>query len=81
VAGLRNPCEQINRFQPGLLKQVVRIDPATGAVLRLRCIMGTVPRGGVIRTGDPIEVDPPPRFPLSRMLDPTQASPTRAVRC
>jgi MOSC domain-containing protein YiiM len=69
VTGLRNPCEQINGFQSGLLKQVLRTDPATGGVVRLAGIMGTVARGGIVRPGDRIEVDlpPAPHFPLTRV--------------
>jgi MOSC domain-containing protein YiiM len=67
VAGLRDPSEQINRFQPRLLKRVLRTDPKTGAEIWLAGIMGTVARGAVIRPGNRLEVDLPPlpRFPLS----------------
>jgi MOSC domain-containing protein YiiM len=69
VTGLRNPCDQINGFQSGLLRQVLRTDPSTGAVVRLAGIMGTVARGGVVHPGDAIEVDlpPAPHFPLTRV--------------
>jgi len=69
ITGLRNPCDQINNFQTGLLKQVVRTDPETGSVVQLAGIMGTVARGGVVRPGDTIEVDLPPlpHFPLARV--------------
>lgn len=59
VTGLRNPCQQINDFRPGLLKQVVRTD-ADGVVVRLAGIMGTVARGGRIAPGDGIAVELPP---------------------
>lgn len=59
VTGLRNPCQQINDFRDGLLKQVVRTDSG-GNVVRLAGIMGTVSRGGVVRPGDRIRVELPP---------------------
>lgn len=63
VTGLRNPCTQINRFQPGLLKLVLRKD-AAGDVERLTGVMGVVVRGGVVRPGDPIIVELPPGPPV-----------------
>ncbi|MEU6018074.1 MOSC domain-containing protein [Streptomyces sp. NPDC047515] len=58
VTGLRNPCLQIDSFKDGLLKQVVGRD-ATGRVVRKAGIMGIVTVGGVVRPGDPIEVELP----------------------
>jgi MOSC domain-containing protein YiiM len=58
VAGLRNPCLQIDNFQGGLLKQVVGRDEA-GRTVRKAGIMGIVAVGGVVRPGDPIEVELP----------------------
>lgn len=58
VTGLRNPCRQINDFQPGLLKQVLRKDPS-GNLERLVGVMGVVERGGVVRPGDAIAVELP----------------------
>lgn len=68
IAGLRNPCQQINDFQPGLLKQVVRND-GEGGVIRLSGVMGTVARGGEVRPGDRIEIElpPEPHFPLTKV--------------
>ena len=68
VTGLRNPCQQINDFQAGLLTHVVFTDD-NGAVVRLAGIMGTVARGGLIRPGDAIHVELPPlpHFPLTRV--------------
>ncbi|MFE6868172.1 MOSC domain-containing protein [Kitasatospora sp. NPDC057692] len=68
VTGLRNPCLQIDRFQDGLLKQVVGRDEA-GNVVRKAGIMGVVRAGGVIRPGDPIEAELPegPHRPLERV--------------
>ncbi|MFF5445652.1 MOSC domain-containing protein [Streptomyces sp. NPDC012888] len=68
VTGLRNPCVQIDRFQDGLLKQLVGRDEE-GRVIRKGGIMGVVRRGGVIRPGDPITVTLPagPHEPLDRV--------------
>lgn len=67
VTGLRNPCAQIDAFQPGLLNQVSTRD-ARGWVPRAG-IMGVVVLGGVVRVGDDIEVQPPPgpQRPLERV--------------
>lgn len=68
VTGLRNPCQQINDFQPGLLKQVIRNDGA-GNVERLAGIMGIVSRSGTIKPGDSIsaELPPEPHHRLTRV--------------
>ncbi|UVS81937.1 MOSC domain-containing protein [Actinokineospora sp. UTMC 2448] len=67
VTGLRNPCAQIDAFQPGLLKQVVRRDG--DRVVRKAGIMGVVRTGGRVAPGDRITVDlpPPPHSPLERV--------------
>lgn len=59
VTGLRNPCRQINDFQPGLLKKLVLTDGA-GQVVKLAGVMGVVAHGGTIRPGDAITVELPP---------------------
>ncbi|GHJ39302.1 MOSC domain-containing protein [Streptomyces sp. TS71-3] len=68
VTGLRNPCVQIDRFQQGLLKQVVGRD-GTGALVRKAGIMGIVVEGGMVRPGDAITVllPEPPHRPLERV--------------
>jgi len=58
VTGLRNPCLQIDGFQGGLLKQVVGRD-ADGTVRLKAGIMSVVVSGGVVRPGDPVEVELP----------------------
>jgi MOSC domain-containing protein YiiM len=58
VTGLRNPCLQIDNFRDGLLKQVVGRDES-GRIVRKAGIMGVVTAGGVVRPGDPIEVELP----------------------
>jgi MOSC domain-containing protein YiiM len=66
VTGLRNPCQQINTFQPGLLKHVVRTTE-DGTVERVAGVMGIVSRSGEARPGDPIGIDlpPEPHLPLT----------------
>lgn len=68
VTGLRNPCTQIDNFQPGLLKQVVR-RRKDGSIERLAGVMSIVSRGGTVRPGATIEVElpPEPHFPLTRV--------------
>jgi MOSC domain-containing protein YiiM len=55
ITGLRNPCAQIERFQPGLLAAVLGRD-AQGRVVRKAGIMGIVLEGGEIQPNDAIEV-------------------------
>ena len=66
LTGLRNPCQQINNFRPGLLKQVLRTDDA-GQAVRLAGVMAVVARGGPVAAGDPIRVELPvePHFALA----------------
>jgi hypothetical protein len=68
VAGLRNPCQQINGFQPGLLKEVIGKDEDRKPVYKAG-VMGVVLRGGPIRPGDPVgvELPPLPHAPLERV--------------
>ncbi|MEL7978173.1 MOSC domain-containing protein [Isoptericola sp. F-RaC21] len=68
VTGLRNPCQQINDFRPGLLQQVLRRGD-DGEVERLAGVMGIVSRGGTVRPGDAIDValPAPPHLPLTRV--------------
>jgi len=65
VTGLRNPCAQIDGFQKGLMKQVVGRDES-GRVRFKSGIMSVVVTGGVVRPGDPVEVELPdgPHLPL-----------------
>jgi len=75
LTGLRNPCVQINRFRPGLVKVVLsradgtpmaRPAPPTGSagaasapVVRKAGVMSVVERGGEVRAGAPIVVTLP----------------------
>jgi MOSC domain-containing protein YiiM len=65
ITGLRNPCVQIDRFQPGLLKEVLDKD-AAGNLIRKAGVMAVVIQGGTVRPGDPIHVKHPaePHRPL-----------------
>jgi len=58
VTGLRNPCAQLDAFQPGLMAAVLDRTP-DGALVRKAGIMSVVLRGGVVRPGDAIRVLPP----------------------
>jgi hypothetical protein len=60
VTGLRNPCAQINAFQPGLLKVLTPRD-AHGDVVRKAGVMSVVLAGGQVRGGDRIGVEVPPQ--------------------
>lgn len=68
ITGLRNPCQQINGFQSGLLKHVIKTD-GEGNVIRLAGVMGIVSRGGPVAAGSTIDVElpPTPHFPLTRV--------------
>jgi MOSC domain-containing protein YiiM len=59
VLGLRNPCQQINKFRPGLLKKVVEQKP-DGTVVRKGGVMAVVLSGGPVQPGDRVSVDLPP---------------------
>lgn len=59
VTGLRNPCTQLDRLQPGLMAATV--DRAeNGGLIRKAGVMGVVLASGVVRPGDPIRVELPP---------------------
>lgn len=58
ITGLRNPCLQIDQFEPGLLKQVVGTD-ADGRTVRKAGVMGVVLAGGAVKPGDLITVEIP----------------------
>jgi MOSC domain-containing protein YiiM len=65
VTGLRNPCRQLDRIQPGLMAAVLDRD-AQGNLVRKAGIMAVVLVGGEVRAGDPIGVELPaePHQPL-----------------
>ncbi len=55
VTGLRNPCAQLDRFQPGLMKATLDRD-AAGGLVRKAGIMAVVRADGEVRRGDAIRV-------------------------
>ena len=65
VTGLRNPCHQLNKIQPGLMEATLDRD-ADGNLVRKAGIMAIVITGGEVHEGDPIAVDlpAPPHSPL-----------------
>jgi MOSC domain-containing protein YiiM len=59
VTGLRNPCAQLDKIQPGLMAAALDRD-AEGHLVRKAGIMGIVLATGEVRPGDPIRTEPPP---------------------
>jgi MOSC domain-containing protein YiiM len=57
VTGLRNPCRQLDGLAPGLMAATLDRDP-DGRLVRRAGVMAIVVRGGDVRPGDPIEVEP-----------------------
>jgi len=55
ITGLRNPCRQIEAFQPGLLSAVLGRD-GEGNLIRKTGIMAVVIAGGDVKAGDAIAV-------------------------
>lgn len=68
ITGLRNPCQQIEAFRPGLLAQVVSRG-ADGALIRRAGIMAIAIATGEVKPGDAIAVEVPagPHRPLDRV--------------
>ncbi|HLG77994.1 MAG TPA: MOSC domain-containing protein, partial [Ktedonobacteraceae bacterium] len=68
VTGLRNPCTQLDSFQPGLMAAVLGRDEH-GKLVRKAGIMGIVLADGTVRPGDTItiELPPEPHRPLERV--------------
>ncbi|HUE96806.1 MAG TPA: MOSC domain-containing protein [Longimicrobiaceae bacterium] len=67
VTGLRNPCAQLDRFQPGLMAAVLGRDEQ-GGLVRKSGVMAIVLTGGMVGVGDPIRVELPPE--PHRLLEP-----------
>ena len=65
VTGLRNPCAQLDRFRPGLLKACLGRTP-NGPLIRKAGVMAVVLRGGAVRPGDALHAELPqgPHLPL-----------------
>lgn len=66
VTGLRNPCKQIEDFQPGLLAAVLA-RAENGDLIRKSGIMTIAKAGGIVRAGDTIQATCPaePHLPLA----------------
>ena len=60
VTGLRNPCAQLNRFQPGLMDAVLDYDEE-GNLIRKAGIMSIVTISGEVKPGDTISIELPPK--------------------
>lgn len=58
VTGLRNPCDQLNGLQAGLMQAQVFRNP-DGRIIRKAGIMAVVETGGPVSAGDPITVQLP----------------------
>lgn len=58
VTGLRNPCNQLNGIEPGLMDATLDRD-AEGNLIRKAGVMGIVLVGGDVRPGDEIWVEVP----------------------
>ncbi len=59
VTGLRNPCEQLDNFQDGLMKACVYKDE-NGDIVRKAGVMSIVLTGGEVHADDSIRVELPP---------------------
>ena len=66
VTGLRNPCLQLDRFQPGLMAATLGRD-AAGTLVRKAGIMAVVLEGGAVAPGQAVTVD---HAPAHRALQP-----------
>jgi MOSC domain-containing protein YiiM len=68
LTGLRNPCQQIENFQSGLLNKVLG-KAADGSLIRKSGVMAIVISGGLVSVGDRITTVPPdgPHIPLERV--------------
>jgi len=66
LTGLRNPCVQLDRFEPGLMAAVLDRDER-GRLVRKAGVMAVVTASGVVYPGDPIQVvlPPSPHRPLA----------------
>ena len=58
VTGLRNPCAQLDNFQPGLMAAVLARDEQ-GHLIRKAGVMGIVLASGEVKVGDTIRVEWP----------------------
>lgn len=68
LTGLRNPCAQLDSFQPGLMSALLGRD-ADGTLIRKAGVMSIVLVGGEVSPDDRIRVEmpPEPHIPLDRV--------------
>lgn len=66
ITGLRNPCRQLDRFQPGLMAATLG-RTSDGALVRKAGIMAIVVTGGAVHPGDPVHAE---ASPLHEPLEP-----------
>jgi MOSC domain-containing protein YiiM len=66
VTGLRTPCSQIDRYQPGLQAELWGPRDADNKKTRHAGIMATVETGGTLEPGDTLRIEfpQPPHMPL-----------------
>ncbi|KAL3461944.1 pyruvate kinase-like protein [Aspergillus heterothallicus] len=62
LTGLRNPCPQISKFQPGLQEKFLVRDAERKIVKRLAGVMATVKVGGEVKPGMAIRVVSPAEY-------------------
>lgn len=67
ITGLRNPCAQLDKLQPGLMVATLDRD-ADGNLVRKAGVMAIVLAPGEVRPGNPIAVELP--LPPHRKLEP-----------
>lgn len=58
LTGLRDPCNQLDKLRPGLMKAVLDRDEH-GELIRKSGVMSVVVEGGELRAGDPIAIELP----------------------
>ncbi len=68
ITGLRNPCQQLNEHQPGLMQALLGRDENDQLLLKAG-VMAVVTEGGEVKAGDPIKISYPaqPHKPLVRV--------------
>ena len=59
VTGLRNPCSQLDQFQHGLMSAVLGRN-TNGELVRKTGVMAVIVAGGLVFTGDSIDIKLPP---------------------
>ncbi len=57
ITGLRNPCAQLDAFQPGLMAALLG-RAADGSLIRKAGVMAVVVTGGQVHAGDTVEILP-----------------------